>query len=130
MEFNNKQKGFTLLEVIVALAVLTMGLGAVIKVASSQSSQLSYIKNKTIALWVANNKASEIQLGKWPRVGTSSGQEMMANIDWRWKLKVSKTADKDLRRLDIEVNHENQNGEPIVRFISFTGNKSSKTKTQ
>lgn len=118
-----KQKAFTLLEVLVALAVLTMGLGAVIKVASSQSSQLAYLKNKTIALWVANNKSNEIQLEGWPSVGVSSGQTLMAKQEWRWKLNVSNTADKDLRRLDIEINRKHEEGEPVVRFISFVGKK-------
>ena len=122
-----KQKAFTLLEVLVALAVLTMGLGTVIKVAGGQASQLSYLKNKTIALWIANNKANEIQLGDWPDTGTSSGHESMAKQEWQWKIKVSNTPDKDLRRLDVEVNKENEEGEPIVRFIAFTGKRNNKT---
>lgn len=125
-----RQTAFTLLEVLVALAVLTMGLATVIKVAGNQGVQLTYIKDKTIALWVANNKANEIQLEKWPGVGNSSGHTSMANQQWRWKLKVSNTADKDLRRLDIEVSRENEEGEPVVRFISFTGNKSKKNTSQ
>ncbi|MCW8988401.1 MAG: type II secretion system minor pseudopilin GspI, partial [Gammaproteobacteria bacterium] len=119
----------TLLEVLVALAVLTMGLGTVIKVAGTQASQLSYLKDKTVALWIANNKASEVQLDNWPETGTSSGQEIMANQEWRWELTVSNTADKDLRRLDIHVNRVNEKGEPIVRFIAFTGKRSSNTAT-
>ena len=124
-----KQKAFTLLEVLVALAILTMGLGTVIKVAGSQASQLAYLKDKTIALWVANNKANEIQLATWPSTGTSTGHEFMANQEWGWKLKVSNTADKDLRRLDIEINRSNEEGEPVVRFIAFTGKNSSKSAT-
>ena len=122
-----KQKAFTLLEVLVALAVLTLGLGTVIKVAGGQATQLAYLKDKTIALWVANNKANEIQLTDWPSTGTSSGHESMANQEWQWKMKVSNTEDKDLRRLDIEVNRENEEGEPVVRFIAFTGKRNSKT---
>jgi len=132
MQFNKniiKQKAFTLLEVLVALAVLTMGLGTVIKVAGGQASQLAYLKDKSIALWVANNKANEIQLQQWPSTGTSTGQEFMADQEWRWKLKVSNTADKDLRRLDIEVNRANEQGEPVIRFISFTGKRKNKSIT-
>lgn len=121
-----KQKAFTLLEVLVALAVLAMGLGTVIKAAGGQVSQLAYLKDKTIAQWVANNKANEVQLDDFPRVGTSTGHEFMAGQEWRWKLKVTNTVDKDLRRLDIEVNQVNNEGEPVVRFISFTGKKDKK----
>lgn len=123
------QHAFTLLEVLVALAVLTMGLGTVIKVAGTQASQLGYLKDKTVALWVANNKINEVQLDKWPSTGTSTGHELMAGQDWDWKLKVSNTQDKDLRRLDIEVNHANEKGEPVVRFIAFTGKRDKKVAT-
>ena len=68
----NKQKAFTLLEVLVALAVLTLGLGTVLKVTASQVTQSGILKDKTIALWVANNKANEIQLANWPDTGTSN----------------------------------------------------------
>ena len=129
MKYYVKQKAFTLLEVLVALAVLTMGLGTVIKVAGGQAAQLAYLKDKTIALWVANNKANKIQLDDWPSTGTSTGREAMANQDWSWKVKVSNTADKDLRRLDIEVNRENEEGEPVIRFIAFTGKRSNKSAT-
>ncbi len=128
MKSGCKQKAFTLLEVLVALAILTMGLGTVIKVAGGQAAQLAYLKNKTIALWVANNKANEIQLANWPGTGTSSGHELMANQEWRWKVKVSNTADKDLRRLDIEVNQADTEGEPVIRFIAFTGKRSDKNE--
>ena len=123
------QHAFTLLEVLVALAVLTLGLGTVIKVAGTQASQLAYLKDKTIALWVANNKINEVQLDKWPSTGTSTGHEFMADQDWDWKLKVSNTQDKDLRRLDIEVNHAYEDGEPVVRFIAFTGKRDKKVAT-
>ena len=126
----HKQKAFTLLEVLVALAVLAMGLGTVIKVASGQAAQLAYLKEKTIALWVANNKANEIQLDDWPKVGMSNGHELMANQEWHWKVKVSNTVDKDLRRLDVEVNRVNEEGEPIVRFIAFKGKQSKAAETQ
>ncbi len=124
-----KQKAFTLLEVLVALAVLTLGLGTVIKVAGTQASQLAYLKDKSIAMWVANNKANEIKLQSWPATGTSSGYQEMANQEWRWKVKVSNTVDRDLRRLDIEVNRASENGEPVIRFISFVGKKNNKPNT-
>ncbi len=125
-KYSYKQKAFTLLEVLVAFAVLTMGLATIIKVAGSQALQLAYLKDKTIALWVANNKVNEIQLADWPGTGTSSGHEFMADEEWRWKLKVSNTADKDLRRLEVEVNRVNEKGEPVVRFIAFTGKRTKK----
>lgn len=121
--YTNKQKAFTLLEVLVALAVLTLGLGTVLKVTANQVAQSGNLKDKTIALWVANNKVNEIQLNDWPATGTSNGHEMMASQEWRWQLKISNTADKDLRRLDIDVYRRDEEGDPVVHFIAFTGNR-------
>lgn len=118
-----RQKAFTLIEVLVALAILTIGIGAVIKVSASQASQLAYLKDKTIAQWVASNKVNEIQIDSWPSIGTSTGQETMANQDWDWKVKVSKTADKDLRRIDVEIRHADEDGEPLVSYVAFSGNR-------
>lgn len=121
-----KQRAFTLLEVMVALAVLAMGLGAVMKVSATQATQLAYIKNKTIALWVAENKANEIQLEDWPETGTRTGRELMATQEWTWKVKISNTADKDLRRMDIEINDVTGKGEPLVRLVAFKGRQINK----
>lgn len=123
-----KQLAFTLLEVLVALAVLAMGMGAVIKVVSSQAIQVSYLKEKTIAQWIASNKANEVQLAAWPATGTSGGSEFMAQQEWSWKLTVSNTPDKDIRRLDIEVSRADEQGEPVVRFIAFKGHQEEQKK--
>ena len=121
-----KQKAFTLLEVLVALAVFTIGIVTVIKVVGGQAYQTAYLKDKTIAQLVASNKANEIQLGNWPRVGTSSGTEFMARQEWSWRVKISNTVDKDLRRMDIEIKKVNEEGEPVIRFIAFKGKESNK----
>lgn len=119
---HKQQKAFTLLEVLVALAVLAIGLTTLVKVASQNTIQTAYLKDKTLAQWVAINKVNEVKLlTSWPNTGTSKGSEIMANEEWQWKLKVSTTADKKIRRLDVDVKKYNAEGEPVVKFISFIG---------
>ena len=116
------QKAFTLLEVLVALAVLAIGMMTLVKVATQNTIQTAYLKDKTLAQWVAINKVNEVKLlDKWPDTGSSKGSEIMANQEWQWQLKVSTTPDRDIRRLDVDVKKYNAEGEPIVRFISFIG---------
>lgn len=120
--FNNMQKGFTLIEVLVALAVLAIGLTTLVKVTSQNTIQTAYLKDKTLAQWVAVNKVNEIKLlPEWPNTGTSKGTEEMANQEWQWMMKVSTTPDKDIRRLDVDVKKNFTDDEPLVRFISFIG---------
>ncbi len=96
--------GFTLLEVLVALAILAITLGALIKASGSYASNASYLKEKTLAQWIAQNKATEYQLNnRFPPIGSREGDINYALQEWRWRIKVSKTDDRRLRRLDIDV---------------------------
>jgi general secretion pathway protein I len=112
--------GFTLLEVLVALAVLAIAMAAVIKVSVTNTSNTIYLKEKTIAHWVAVNKANEIRAtGNWPSTGHKKGNVFMAKQEWRWQVKVSNTPDKNVRRMDIEVQHVRELGgkAAITAFI-------------
>ena len=112
--------GFTLLEVLVALAVLAIAMAAVIKVSVSNTSNTAYLKEKTFAHWIAVNKANELRLAEgWPSVGNKKGSIVMATQEWRWQLKVSNTPDKNIRRMDIEVQHERELGgrAPVTAFM-------------
>ena len=115
-----QQKAFTLLEVMIALAVLTIGLLTLEKVSSQNTIQTAYLKDKTLAQWVAINRVNEVKLlPVWPDIGTSSGSEDMARQTWQWRMKVSETPDKGMRKLEVDVKKENVDGEPVVRFLSF-----------
>ena len=80
-----RQRGFTLLEVLVALAVAGVGLGAVIKVAGGNAYNAQYLQEKTFAQWVAMNRISEVKLSnKFPAIGTEKGDVEMAGRTWYW----------------------------------------------
>ncbi len=117
---NQRQnRGFTLLEVLVALAVLAIAMGAIIKAAAESADNLAYLRDKTVASWVALNKINEIRLQKnWSGSGNSQGSTEMANREWHWELRISKTADQDLRRLDITVRSQIDDP-PLVELIAF-----------
>lgn len=116
------QKAFTLIEVMVALAILAIGMMTLVKVSSQSIVQTAYLKDKTLAQWIAINKVNEVKLsGGFPKMGTTKGSEIMARQEWRWKLKVSTTPDKDIRKLDVTVEKYNDEGEPMIRFISYIG---------
>jgi general secretion pathway protein I len=114
-------RGFTLLEVLVALAVLAVALGAIIKAASESAHNVGYLKNKTLASWVAQNQINEILLAKqWPETGTRQGTAKMAGQEWRWEIRINNTSDKDLRRLDVTVNLQDEST-PLIQLVAFKG---------
>ena len=115
--------GFTLLEVLVALAVLAIGLGAIIKVASQSTANITELRERTIASWVAANKINELLLAMdAPAVGNQKGMSEMAGQQWRWQVKVSDTPDRDMRRLDVSVSLAFRGqGAVLVELAAFRG---------
>ncbi len=116
------KKGFTLIEVIVAMAILSITLGAVIKAVGSHAKNIDYLRRKTIAHWVASNKLVEIDIQKmWAPLGVMSGKEEMANNVWYWKAELKKTPDENVRRIEISVKASENDKYPSATLIGYTG---------
>ena len=117
-----KKQGFTLLEVLVALVVLAIGLAAVIKTTTENAENVRYLRDRTLAHWIAMNVLTKIQVREeWPTLGKKEGTAMMADREWYWVLKVSETIDTELRRLDIQVYYNRQEEESIAILVGFVG---------
>ncbi len=115
-------QGFTLLEVMVAMAVLALGMAAVISSSSQSLNSLSYAKTKTLAHWVAMNKLTELQLEPtWPSAGVKTGDYEMSDMDWRWEAKISNTEDKDVRRVDVNVYAGRESKEALALVVGYLG---------
>lgn len=118
----HSEYGFTLLEVLVALAILAISMGAVIKVAGQGASNIGQLRDQTLASWVAMNEINAILLARdWPEPGSNRGTAEMANREWHWQLQISNTADDDIRRLDIEVRINRDATAPLARLTAFKG---------
>lgn len=87
----NRERGFTLLEVLVALAVIAVALSAAIKAAGSNVDNAAYLRDRTFAHWVAMNKLAEMQtMNKFPSAGsTDRGTQLMAGHEWHWTVKTT-----------------------------------------
>lgn len=116
-----RTRGFTLLEVLIALVVLALSLGAVIKATGDYTNNQSWLRDRTLATWVARNVLVEFQLkGEWPRVGERKGSLEMGNREWSWLARISQTEEQQLRRLDVEVSPMDvDDAEPISTLSGF-----------
>ncbi len=97
-------RGFTLIEVLVALAIVTIGMAAVLEALTSSARATLYLRQKTFAEWVALNQVERLRLsGMFPHQGTSNGHVEFANRKWEWRRKVVKTAVHGVRRIEVSA---------------------------
>ncbi len=115
----SRSQGFTLLEVLVATTIIAVALGAIIKSTGAGTANLTYLRDKTFAHWVAMNQMAQLQArGKYPALGKKSGKEEMANRDWYWRTEVKETPDKDVRRVEISVSQQRRKDAPVIALVT------------
>jgi general secretion pathway protein I len=96
--------GFTLIEVVVAIAIVALGLGALFNVLANTASNIGSLRERTFASWIANNRIAEVRLGTvFPSVERTTGELEYAGSKWRYEQVVSQTAVEGLRRIDVRV---------------------------
>ena len=99
-----RARGFTLIEVLVALAVLAIALAAVLRTMGQSIDLAVDLRERTLALWVAQERAVYHQLNKtFPELTASEGTLELGGSEWRWREQASSTPVADIRRIDIEV---------------------------
>lgn len=100
-----RTRGFTLLEVLIALAIVALSVGALLGAVTSSASNVSYIKDKTIAEWVALNRLTEMRIAQqMPQPGKRTGKTDMAGTRWQWESEVVELpVVKGMFRIDVHV---------------------------
>jgi general secretion pathway protein I len=95
-------RGFTLIEVLIALAVVALAVGALLGTITSAASNISYLKDKTLAEWVALNRLAEIRIAQqMPDPGKRTGNTVMGGMRWQWEQEVTELPVKGMFRVDV-----------------------------
>lgn len=115
--------GFTLIEVLAALVIVSLGMMAVIQAVSQTASNSSYLRDKTIAHWVAMNRLTEVRLEQGaPKVDETSDDVEMAGREWHWTMEVTQTPVETMRRIDISVRPADaEEGSSMASITGFYG---------
>ncbi len=114
-------KGFTLIEVMVALSIVALSLTAVATSMVQMVDAANTMRDRTYASWIAHNKITEMRLSAdFPEVSTSSGEVDYANTSWQWRAVVSETGVKDLYRIEVGVSLAGR--DDVIRSVTgFVG---------
>lgn len=101
---SDAQLGFTLIEVMVALAIAALALGAVAAAISQMVDSATAMQQRTYASWIAQNQIAELRLANVvPEVSEDSDQVEFADQEWTWRSTVSETGVENLFRVDVDV---------------------------
>lgn len=99
-----KQTGFTLLEVLVALAILAITMTAVSRTASSGVQHAEALRIRVVADWVAQNRLALHQArGDWLPTGVQNGEEVQAELSYPWREEIFSTPNPTMRRIVVNV---------------------------
>lgn len=114
------QQGMTLLEVLVALMIFSVGCLAVIRTTGQQARHLGILEKKVIAGWVADNQLAQITLNHIrPSVLWQQGQEKMADNEWYWRYRSLQTTDPQIYAIDIEVADNSAFGGTLIQLRTW-----------
>ena len=117
-------RGFTLVEVLVALMVVAMGLAALMVTVSGTARTSGYLRNKTLAQWIALNRLSEVRLNvtKFGQ-NTDTGELDFAGRTWHYDTRYFDTSIATMKRVVVRVYEGNAKakGSPLAESTSFLG---------
>jgi|SRR5688500_1951941 len=116
-------RGFTLIEVVVALAILGIGMLAVFKTIGDTVNNVEVLRDRSFAQWIADNRITEVRLtGEMPSVEETAGEVEFAGRQWHWVSTVSQTQVRGMRRIDVSVRRdEDPEDSSIVTLSGFVG---------
>jgi general secretion pathway protein I len=115
--------GFTLIEVLAALVIVSLGMLGVIEAVTQEARNGTYLREKTLAHWIAMNVVTEQRLNAAPPpVAESSDDVEFAGQRWHWTMNVSQTQVQSLRRMDVTVRPaESRDGVALATVTGFYG---------
>ena len=107
--------GFTLIEVMIALVILSIAFSAIIYTLNKSSRDLRYLTDKTAAMWVADNVLNEARLGIQT---AASGRQQQFDHPWHWVKNAEPTQNDNIQRVTVSVSLK-EHGHPIVKLEGY-----------
>ena len=115
-------KGFTLLEVMVALAIFAVAAIAVTKVGMNFTQSIGQMNDRTFAHFVAMNELAALEInGSWPE---GTGEKIVDEQGQQWQVshQVYSTISENVSRIEIivaTVGEDGQKVQPITSIVAF-----------
>ena len=114
-------RGFTILEVMVALLIISTSLVYVAGSIGQAVDTANTMRERTYASWIAQNRITELRLaGVIPEAGESGGEVEFANMTWSWTAEIEETGIENLFKVDVTVTYAGSD-ERLHKVTGFIG---------
>ena len=121
-----KQGGFTLIELVIAVAIFAIVATTVYTRSGDTIRQLGVLEERTLALWLAENEMAMLRISRMNTdaeipTNTITHQVEMGGREWRVEVRTSETSNPMLRRADITVARSETPTSPVQTLTGFVG---------
>lgn len=121
-----KQQGLTLIEVLIALAIISIALTAVIKAGAENIRFTARLQTKTIAIWIGQQVLNEARVGLLALPAGADQKEESVQVlgrDWHWRAQRKTTANKNIDKISVRVfegeEQQQDQDSPVVTLDTF-----------
>lgn len=113
-----RQTGFTLLEVLVALVIVAIALGASLRATGSLVQNSAGLRSTMMAAWAAENRLVQIRLGReYPAIGERTADCPQGELKFVCKEQVFTTPNLNFRRVEVSVYESAEMKRRITKMV-------------
>ncbi|BCL75628.1 hypothetical protein JHS3_13640 [Jeongeupia sp. HS-3] len=118
-----RERGFTLVEVLVALAVLAIAMAAALRAVSASTDTAGDLATRTLAGWVAQNRLAEITArAEFPEPGRREGRSTMVGREFVWQEEDGVSPNRSFRRVEIKVYADGDQTHAVATLVGYLAN--------
>jgi general secretion pathway protein I len=111
-----------LIEILVALAVIAVALAAGMRALAQSTNSATLLKQRTLALWIAQNQLAVAQLAaNGPALGARAGEAVQAGGRFVWRETVSGTPNAAFRKIEVTVADPGQPDYALAQLVGYVG---------